>query len=142
MSYRDDLDAAQQRADALQRELDAARSEHDADAAKLRQLEQMLAQARAAANPYAYPPGYYPPPLPPSNATMVLVFGILSLVVCSLFGPFAWHYGNVELQRMDAGVVDPSQRGSAVAGKVCGIIATSLMIFFFFFFFLLLAAAR
>jgi hypothetical protein len=140
MSYRDDLDAAQQRAGALQRELDEARGRRDVDAGRIAQLEAALAQARAQmGNPYA---GYhYPPPLPPSNATMVLVFGILSLAVCSLFGPFAWYYGNVEIQRMDSGLVDPSGRGSAVAGKVCGIVATSLMIFFVFIFMMMMMAA-
>lgn len=131
MSYRDDLDAAQQRADALQRELDAVKSRRDSDAARVAQLEQALAQARQVmGNPYF--PANLPPPPPPSNASMVLVFGILSLVLCALFGPFAWYYGNLELQRMDAGLVDASQRGSAIAGKVCGIIATSLMIFVVF----------
>ncbi|HTM22535.1 MAG TPA: hypothetical protein VL172_18565 [Kofleriaceae bacterium] len=138
MSYRDDLDAAQQRADALQRELDEARSSRDVDADRIKQLEAQLAQARA--NPYqAYYP--YPPPLPQSNATMVLVFGILSLVLCTLFGPFAWYYGNLEIQRMDAGLVDPSGRSSAVAGKVCGIIATSFMIFGVFIIMLVMLAA-
>lgn len=128
MSYRDDLDAAQQRADALQRELDEARSRRDTDAGRIAGLEAQLRQARAQlGNPYY--PANYPPPLPASNATMVLVFGILSLAVCGLFGPFAWYYGNVEIQRMDAGLVDPSGRGSAVAGKVCGIVATSFLIF-------------
>jgi hypothetical protein len=126
MSYRDDLDAAQQRADALQRELDEARSRRDTDAGRIAGLEAQLHQARAQMGQY-FP--HYPPPLPASNATMVLVFGILSLAVCALFGPFAWYYGNVEIQRMDSGLVDPSARGSAVAGKVCGIVATSFLIF-------------
>src|SRR5688572_29818244 len=106
MSYRDDLDAAQQRADALQRELDDARSRRDTDAGRIAGLEAQLAQARAQMGNQYFP--HYPPPLPPSNATMVLVFGILSLAVCALFGPFAWYYGNVEIQRMDAGLVDPT----------------------------------
>jgi hypothetical protein len=140
MSYRDDLDAAQQRADALQRELEDARSHRDVDASRITQLEQALAQARMAmGNPYF--PSNYPPPLPPSNATMVLVFGILSLAVCQLFGPFAWYYGNLEIQRMDSGLVDPTQRGSAVAGKVCGIVSTSLMIFTVFLIMLVFMAA-
>jgi len=139
MSYRDDLDAAQQRADALQRELDEVRSRRDVEASRVAQLEQALAQARQAmGNPYF--PANLPPPLPPSNATMVLVFGILSLVLCALFGPFAWYYGNLELQRMDSGLVDPTQRGMAIAGKACGIIATSLMIFAVFMFMLMAMA--
>jgi hypothetical protein len=138
MSYRDDLDAAQQRADALQRELDEARSRRDTDAGRIAGLEAALNQARAQmGNPY-FP---YAPPLPSSNATMVLVFGILSVVLCQLFGPFAWYYGNVEVQRMDSGLVDPSGRGMAIAGKVLGIIATSFLILIVFFFMLGMMAA-
>ena len=138
MSYRDDLDAAQQRADALQRELDEARSRRSTDAGRIAALEAQLAQARAQLGPYY---ANYAPPLPPSNATMVLVFGILAIVLCQLFGPFAWYYGNVEIQRMDAGLVDPSGRGMAMAGKILGIIATSFLILFVFFLMLAFMAA-
>jgi hypothetical protein len=86
-------------------------------------------------NPHAH----MPPPqtygtygtgfLLPSRAGTILTLGILSLVVCGILGPIAWTMGNEELRRMDAGETDPSQRGSVTAGRVCGIIASALMIF-------------
>jgi hypothetical protein len=67
----------------------------------------------------------------PSRAGTILTLGILSLVICGILGPIAWTMGNEELRRMDSGETDPSQRGSVTAGRVCGIIATALMIFSF-----------
>lgn len=63
-----------------------------------------------------------------SRATMILVFGILSIVVCQLFGPFAWSMGSEDLRKMDQGLMNPRERGSVVAGRICGIIGTALMI--------------
>lgn len=63
-----------------------------------------------------------------SKATMILVFGILSIVVCQFFGPFAWSMGNTELRRVDQGLVDPRDRGSIQAGRICGIVGSVLMI--------------
>jgi len=56
------------------------------------------------------------------------VLGILSLVVCGLLGPIAWSMGNTELGRIDRGEADPSARGSAVAGRICGMIASIILI--------------
>jgi hypothetical protein len=145
MSYRDDLDAAQQRSYALEQELARTRAHHADDAQRVAALERALLDARRSidaltrgqGNPY----GAYVPPLPRSQATMVLVFGVLSLTVCSLFGPFAWHYGNAEIDKMDRGIVDPKDRGMAIAGKICGIVASALLILCGFFLMLMLAAA-
>lgn len=145
MSYRDDLDAAHQRSYALEQELARTRADHADDAQRVAALERALLDARRSidsltrgqGNPY----GAYVPPLPRSQATMVLVFGVLSLTVCSLFGPFAWHYGNAELNKMDLGIVDPRDRGMAVAGKICGIISSVLLMFVAFFMMLMLFAA-
>ena len=60
---------------------------------------------------------------------MILVFGILGLIgVCWPLGIIAWVMGNGDLKAMDAGTMDPSGRGTTQAGKICGIIATVLMI--------------
>ena len=59
---------------------------------------------------------------------MILVFGILGLVLCQVFGIVAWVMGSSDLKEMDAGTMDPSGRGMTQAGKVCGIVATILMI--------------
>jgi hypothetical protein len=64
----------------------------------------------------------------PSRASTVLTLGILSLVVCGIMGPIAWAMGSEELRRIDRGETDPTTRGTVVAGRVCGIIASALMI--------------
>jgi len=69
-----------------------------------------------------------------SQATTVLVLGILGLVLCQILGPFAWVMGNKELAAIDDGRRTPDNRGTAQAGKVLGIIATVLMIIGILFF--------
>jgi phosphotransferase system glucose/maltose/N-acetylglucosamine-specific IIC component len=88
---------------------------------------------------YTPPP---PPPLGPTpgnwqqtnqaehpDGTTILVLGILSIVVCGLLGPFAWNMGNKTLREIDA---NPSvvyrNRGNVAAGRICGMIATILII--------------
>jgi hypothetical protein len=72
-----------------------------------------------------------------SQATTVLVLGILGLVVCQVLGPFAWVMGNNELAAIDAGRRPPENRGTANAGRILGIISTvflaiGLVVLFFF----------
>jgi len=76
-----------------------------------------------------------------SQATTVLVLGILSLVVCQILGPIAWVMGNNELAGIDAGRRPPQNRGTAQAGRILGIISTVLMIIgvVFLFIFLIIA---
>ena len=78
---------------------------------------------------------YYPGD---SQATTVLVLGILSLVLCQVLGPFAWVMGNNELAGIDAGRRPPQNRGTAQAGRILGIISTVLMIIGFAFLFIVL----
>ncbi len=66
-----------------------------------------------------------------SQATLALILGIVGLVVCAIAAPFAWSIGNKELQGIDAGRRDPSNRGQANAGKILGIIGTVLMVLAF-----------
>ena len=83
-----------------------------------------------------------PPPLGPTpgnwqqtsqvehpDGTTILVLGILSLVVCGVLGPFAWNMGNKALREMNAnpGVVYRN-RGNVTAGRICGMVASILMI--------------
>jgi hypothetical protein len=63
-----------------------------------------------------------------SNATLILVLGILSLVCCGLLGPVAWIMGNNALRDIDAGLGNPNDRGLVVAGRILGIIATMLLV--------------
>lgn len=66
----------------------------------------------------------------PHRATTVLVLGILGLVICGLLGIVAWVMGKNDLKEMDAGGMDPSGRGMTNAGRICGIIATVLLIIY------------
>jgi hypothetical protein len=65
----------------------------------------------------------------PHRATIILVFGILGLVICQLFGIAAWVMGNNDLREMDTGRMDPSGRDMTKAGRICGMVATAILIF-------------
>ena len=67
------------------------------------------------------PPQQYPEN---SESTTALVLGILGIVVCGILGPFAWCIGNREVRAIDEGRRDPTNRGSANAGKILGIVGT------------------
>lgn len=62
------------------------------------------------------------------RGTLILVFGILGLVVCAPLGIVAWIMGNNDLKEIDAGLMDPTGRGMTQGGKICGMIATILMV--------------
>ncbi|HUG32335.1 MAG TPA: DUF4190 domain-containing protein [Acidimicrobiia bacterium] len=62
-----------------------------------------------------------------SQATTILVLGILGLIICQFLAPVAWVMGNNELQAIDAGRRNPENRGTANAGRILGIIGTVLM---------------
>lgn len=64
----------------------------------------------------------------PHRGTLVLVFGILGLVVCGPLGIAAWVMGNNDLKEMAAGTMDPSGRSLTSGGRICGMIASILMI--------------
>jgi len=76
-------------------------------------------------NVQAYPAGQ---PVRPHRGVMILVFGILGLLCCIVFGILAWVMGNGDLREMDAGRMDPSGRGLTQAGKICGIVSVALQI--------------
>jgi len=77
----------------------------------------------------------------PTRGTTILVLGILSLVVCSIMGPIAWVMGNSDLRQIDMGNAAPDERGTIQAGRICGMIATILMIVSLFFVVFVFAAA-
>jgi hypothetical protein len=62
----------------------------------------------------------------PHRGVMILVFGILGLLVCVIFGIVAWVMGNGDLQEMAGGRMDPSGEGLTKAGKICGMISVIL----------------
>ena len=111
-----------------------AQSGQQQDASTIAMLTQQLhaatAELQRLRGPYGAQPMYggMPQYIFPSRAGSVLTLGILSIVVCGLLGPIAWAMGNTELERIDSGQSDPSGRGNVSAGRVCGIIATVLLI--------------
>ena len=75
------------------------------------------------------PPGYeqqgqYPEG---SQATTVLVLGILGLVTCPILGPIAWQMGQKELEAIDSGRRPPQNRNNANVGRILGIIGTVIL---------------
>lgn len=62
-----------------------------------------------------------------SQATTILVLGILGIVICGILAPFAWSMGNKELAAIDSGRRSPENRGTANAGRILGIIGTVLL---------------
>ena len=60
------------------------------------------------------------------RGTMILVFGILGIACCFPFGIAAWVMGNADMQKINAGIMDPEGKGSTNAGKICGIISVAL----------------
>lgn len=61
-----------------------------------------------------------------SQATTILVMGILGLICCAPLGIAAWIMGNKEVEAIDAGRRNPENRGTANAGRIIGIVATAL----------------
>jgi hypothetical protein len=64
----------------------------------------------------------------PHRGTLILVLGILGLVICGPLGIAAWIMGNGDLKQIDAGAMDSSGRSLTNAGRICGIIATILLV--------------
>ncbi len=64
--------------------------------------------------------------LQPHRGVLILVFGILGLCVCFLFGIAAWVMGNADMEAMDRGMMDPEGRGLTQAGKICGMVSVIL----------------
>ena len=64
----------------------------------------------------------------PHRGTLILVLGILGLVICQPIGIAAWIMGSGDLKQIDAGQMDPTGRGLTNAGRICGIIATILLV--------------
>ena len=62
-----------------------------------------------------------------SRAVQILVFGILSLVVCPFFGVAAWLMSDTDLREMAQGRMDPSGRDMTKAGRICGMIGTGIL---------------
>lgn len=77
------------------------------------------------------PPPTAPGPvqnLQPHRGVLILVFGILGLVICVIFGIVAWVMGGSDLRAMAEGRMDPTGEGLTKAGRICGMISVGLTI--------------
>ena len=83
--------------------------------------------------------GYYGGAVQPHRGTLILVLGILSLVVCSIMGPFAWLMGSNDLKLIRSGQMDATGESTTQAGMICGIIGTVILAFQVLFFCLYVA---
>ena len=61
-----------------------------------------------------------------SQATTILVLGILSIICCGPIGIAAWVMGNNELKAIEEGRRPAENRGTANAGRICGIVGVAL----------------
>ena len=60
----------------------------------------------------------------PHRGAAILTLGILSIVICSPLGPFAWVMGNTDMAEIRVGRMDPEGEGLTQAGRILGIIGT------------------
>ncbi len=75
------------------------------------------------------PPPIEPGPgvaMAPHHGVLILVFGILSWLVCFIFGIVAWVMANSDLRAMQEGRMDPTGEGLTKAGKIVGMISVIL----------------
>ena len=85
----------------------------------------------------SYPPAFPPGPggaygaaagLKPHRATLVLGLGIVGLLCCGPLGIVAYIFGKNDLTEMDAGMMDPSGRGTTNVGKILGLVAIVFLV--------------
>src|SRR3954471_19644525 len=91
--------------------------------------ERILAEARKCrycgemqprSGPRVPPRKTYRPP--DSDATTILILGILGICLCAICGIFAWAKGNAYMDACRSLGAEP--KGTAVAGRILGMIAT------------------
>jgi uncharacterized membrane protein len=63
-----------------------------------------------------------------SQATTILILGIVGLLCCGPLGIVSWIMGNKELKAIEEGRRNPAQRSTANAGRVIGIVAVVLWV--------------
>ena len=70
-------------------------------------------------------PRQYPEP---SRATSAVLLGIIGLLTCGVLSPYAWYLGSKEIKAINEDRRDPTNRGSANAARVIGIIGTVILV--------------
>ena len=64
----------------------------------------------------------------PHRGVMILVFGILGLMVCFIFGIVSWVMGKGDLQKMKAGQMDREGEALTRVGYILGIVSTVIVL--------------
>jgi hypothetical protein len=64
----------------------------------------------------------------PHRGVMILVFGILSLMLCGIFGIFAWLFGKRDLDLIKRGLMDKEGEALTKVGYILGIVGTILFL--------------
>ncbi|MBC8868000.1 MAG: DUF4190 domain-containing protein [Planctomycetes bacterium] len=64
----------------------------------------------------------------PHRGVLILVFGILGLTVCGIFGPVAWIMGNADMKEIRAGRMDPSGEQMTNIGRILGMVGSILIL--------------
>jgi uncharacterized BrkB/YihY/UPF0761 family membrane protein len=67
----------------------------------------------------------------PHRGVMILVFGILGLMVCVIFGVVAWVMGKGDLEKMKRGEMDREGEAMTRVGYILGIVSTVLVLVVF-----------
>jgi hypothetical protein len=67
-------------------------------------------------------------PVKAHRGTMLLIFGILGIICCPIFGILSWVMGSSDLKAMANGAMDPSGEGLTKAGKILGMVGCALAI--------------
>jgi uncharacterized BrkB/YihY/UPF0761 family membrane protein len=69
--------------------------------------------------------------LEPHRGVMILVFGILGLMACFIFGIVAWVMGKGDLEKMKRGEMDREGEALTRVGYILGIVSTVLVLVLF-----------
>jgi hypothetical protein len=64
----------------------------------------------------------------PHRGVMILVFGILGLMVCFIFGIVAWVMGKGDLEKMKRGEMDREGEAMTRVGYILGIVSTIVVL--------------
>lgn len=96
------------------------------DGQQWRGVPQVIGTGGAGAVPPTPVPdlgGRTPPFAEGSQAVTALLSSVFGVFCCGLPAGVGWYLGQQEIQRIDQGLRDPSNRNTATAAKVIGIIA-------------------
>lgn len=131
--YRDNYEASLSRVTALEKDLEQIRQQQRYDQATIsalrRQLRVKQSEARElAAMVSTHPVRSVEQPARITNAVVVFVLAVFSLLIAHPLGPLAWIAANRELRQINTGFSDAGNRPMVVAGKVLGITATAIFV--------------